>query len=531
MVRKLLNLDEQLVQRARELARTIALDIQKDIDLHTTVSIERTTARLLGVDGVDSRGVPLPNVVVGQVDRAGQLGRGIAYWLLNAVVALAKSPQEVAEACAQGLELCSLEHQDPEAVAKAAEHYSTQALQIIRAQRARREKLKESLGVGDEPLKYVIVATGNIFEDAKQAQAAARQGADIIAVIRTTAQSLLDYVPYGTTTEGFGGTAATQANFRVMREALDEVSQELGRYIQLVNYCSGLCMPEIAAMGAVERLDMMLNDAMYGILFRDINMDRTFADQYFSRMINAYAGIIINTGEDNYLTTADAFEQAHTVLASNFINEQMGLRAGLQSWQLGLGHAFELDPRLRNGFLYELACAQTIRQIFPHSPIKYMPPTKYMTGDIFLGHVQNAMFNLASVLTGQSIHLLGMLTEAIHTPHLSDRMLSIENACYVMENARDLADEISFRSDGIIQRRAQEIVARTVEFLEEVAAKGLKRAISEGYFAEIRRPVDGGKGREGVIKRGMDYFNPFMEKLQRELGLEREPGRGNDGEN
>jgi len=66
-----------------------------------------------------------------------------------------------------------------------------------------------------------------------------------------------------------------------MREALDEVGQEEGRYIQLVNYCSGLCMPEIAAMGALERLDMMLNDAMYGILFRDINMKRTFIDQYF----------------------------------------------------------------------------------------------------------------------------------------------------------------------------------------------------------------------------------------------------------
>lgn len=49
--------------------------------------------------------------------------------------------------------------------------------------------------------------------------------------------------------------------------------------------------------------------------------------------------------------------------------------------------------------------AQTIRQIFPQAPLKYMPPTKHMTGDIFMGHVQNAMFNLASVITGQSIHL------------------------------------------------------------------------------------------------------------------------------
>ncbi|MFY9419936.1 MAG: lysine 5,6-aminomutase subunit alpha [Limnochordia bacterium] len=524
MVNQLLQIDQKQVERARELAVQIARDIQREIDEVTTVSIERTVARLLGIDGTNSEGVPLPNVVVDQVAAAGKLHRGIAFWLANAVAALGKTPQEVAEACAGDLSLCSLEIQPPARVEQVLAEYTQRALEAIARQRQTREELKARLGTGPEPLKYVIVASGNIFEDVKQAQAAARHGADIIAVIRTTAQSLLDYVPYGTTTEGFGGTYATQANFRLMRQALDEVGEELGRYIQLVNYCSGLCMPEIAAMGALERLDMMLNDAMYGILFRDINMDRTFADQHFSRMINAYAGIIINTGEDNYLTTADAYEQAHTVLASNFINERLALQAGLRPWQLGLGHAFELDPKLPNGFLYELAMAQTVRQIFPASPLKYMPPTKYMTGDIFMGHVQNAMFNLASVLTGQSIHLLGMLTEAIHTPYLSDRILSLENAKYVMENARDLGREITFKPDGLIQKRSEEIVAKTVAFLEEIAQLGLKRAISQGYFADIKRPPAGGKGREGVVRKGIDYVNPFMERLGRELGLQAAEG-------
>ena len=107
-----------------------------------------------------------------------------------------------------------------------------------------------------------------------------------------------------------------------MREALDEESEKLKRYVQLTNYASGLCMPEIAFCAALERLDMLLNDSMYGILFRDINMRRTFIDQYFARShLAPMAGIIINTGEDNYITTADAYEAAHTVMASQFINE------------------------------------------------------------------------------------------------------------------------------------------------------------------------------------------------------------------
>lgn len=204
-------------------------------------------------------------------------------------------------------------------------------------------------------------------------------------MIRTTGQSLLDYVPYGATTEGFGGTYATQEISSLMRAALDEVGAEQKRYIRLCNYCSGLCMPEIAAMGALERLDVMLNDALYGILFRDINMKRTIVDQFFSRVINGYAGVLYNTGETNYLTTADAVKEAHTVLASQFLNEQFAAFAGIPEEQMGLGHAFEIDPSVKNGFLMELAQAQMAREIFPKAPLKYMPPTKYMTGNIFRG--------------------------------------------------------------------------------------------------------------------------------------------------
>src|ERR1700691_6529525 len=150
-----------------------------------------------------------------------------------------------------------------------------------------------------------------------------------------------------------------------MREALDDESKELERYVQLTNYSSGLCMPEIAFCAASERLDMLLNDAMYGILFRDINLRRTFCDQYFSRRICSLARIIINTGEDNYITTADAYDAAHTVIASQFINDDFAKRAGLADWQLGLGHSYEIDPHRPDTFMLELSQAMLVRRCFP----------------------------------------------------------------------------------------------------------------------------------------------------------------------
>lgn len=509
-----LNLDFNLVEEARQSARVIANDIQEMIDLHTTVAVERTVVRLLGIDGVDEIDRPLPNVIVDDIKEKGGLPMGLSYWIGNAMLETGKSPQEIAEAVAAGeLDLMTLPQHDLSEVQAKVTEKAKETVDLIAKNRKDRDNYLETLGEGPKPYLYLIVATGNIYEDVLQAQAAARQGADIIAVIRTTGQSLLDYVPYGPTTEGFGGTYATQENFKIMRKALDEVGQEVGRYIRLCNYCSGLCMPEIAAMGAFERLDVMLNDALYGILFRDINMQRTLVDQYFSRIINGFAGVIINTGEDNYLTTADAVEEAHTVLTSQFINEQFALKAGLPEEQMGLGHCFEMNPNVENGFLLELSQAQMAREIFPDAPLKYMPPTKYMTGNIFKGHVQNALFNAASIMTGQGIQLLGMLTEAIHTPFLQDRALSIENAKYVFSNMKDLGSEIEFKQDGIIQQRAQKVLKEAVDMLKEIEEEGLTNSIAKGKFAEVKRTMTSGKGLEGVVKKDDKYFNPFIELM------------------
>ena len=510
-----LGLDFKKVEQAKSLAKNIADEVQSFVESYTTVAVERTLCRLLGIDGVDENQVPLPNVVVDDLKGKGVLNQGVLFYIANAMAATGMRPQQIAEGVAGGtIDLTRIEVTDQKSLQEALEPVIRESIAKIREKRSRREKYIEVHGDNPKPYLYVIVATGNIYEDVVQAEAAARQGADVIAVIRTTGQSLLDYVPYGATTEGFGGTFATQENFRIMRSALDKVGEELGRYIRLCNYCSGLCMPEIAIMGAFEGLDVMLNDALYGILFRDINMQRTLVDQYFSRIINGFAGVIINTGEDNYLTTADAYEQAHTVLASDLINEQLALLAGLKEEQMGLGHAFEMDPMLKNGFLYELAQAQMTREIFPKATLKYMPPTKFMTGNIFRGHIQDALFNMIGIWTNQGIQLLGMPTEAIHTPFMSDRFLSIENAKYIFNNMSSIGQEMEFKEGGIVRTRARFVLDKSIELLERINEEGLFNALEKGIFGDVKRSRTGGKGLEGVCEKGANYMNPFINLLK-----------------
>ncbi len=510
-----LHLDRDEVDRCRELAAQVTAPVLGFVAGQTTVAIERTVLRLLGLHGAGPRGVPQVNLVADELHRRRLLGRGAAYWLGYVMRQGARDPGAIVEAIASLPEApAPLPAAEDLALREAVRRETRAAVAELRARVGSRNALKAELGTGPRPHRYLIVATGNIWDDVEQARAAAQGGADIIAVIRSTAQSLLDYVPHGATTEGFGGTYATQENFRIMREALDDESRRLGRYLQLTNYSSGLCMPEIAFSAAWERLDMLLNDAMYGILFRDINMKRTLCDQHFSRRICALADITINTGEDNYITTADADEAAHTVIASQFVNESFAHHAGLPDRLLGLGHSFEIDPAREDTIARELAQALLVRTLFPEAPLKYMPPTKHKTGDVFFSHGYDLMADVVGWVTGQGIQLLGMMTEAMHNPSLADRYQALKGADYVYRAWRSMGGELQLKPGGMVETRAAATLHAARLLLEEVAADGLFAAIGKARFGDVARTETGGKGLDGVVARQPGYFNPFLDELE-----------------
>jgi beta-lysine 5,6-aminomutase alpha subunit len=530
-----LDLDPAVVRKARALAERAGRPIVEIARTHTTVSVERAVLRLAGLEGADMDGTPWVNRVVDAVRDQLGLEHGVALPVWDAL--LRRTDQqgshepgrtglaELAQKAAAG----SVSFRIPEGRAavrarSAARRAVGWGMATIDRQRRRRERLIAQ--IGDAPRRpwiYLIVATGDIYEDIPQAQAAAREGADVVAVIRSTGQSLLDFVPEGATREGYAGTYATQENFRLMRAALDDMSRSLGRYVRLTNYASGLCMPEIATLAGLERLDMMLNDSMYGILFRDINPIRTFVDQRFSRQVHARAGIIINTGEDNYLTTADAVTAAHTVTVSQLLNEYFAKEAGLEEWQLGLGHAFEIDPDLPDSFRLELAHALLARTLFPDAPLKWMPPTKHMTGDVFRGYLLNGFFNLAGVLTEQGILLVGMMTEAVVTPFLSDRDLALRNVRYVLRAAGRLSEDFRPAPDGFIATRARQVLSEAVELLERICDDTLLRAIADGTFGLMKRPPHGGRGYDGVFPHAAGYYNPASELLGHDAMSTKDP--------
>jgi beta-lysine 5,6-aminomutase alpha subunit len=137
-----------------------------------------------------------------------------------------------------------------------------------------------------------------------------------------------------------------------------------------------------------------------------------------------------------------------------------------------------------------------------------------MTGDVFRGYLLDGFFNLAGAMTGQGILLVGMMTEAVVTPWLSDRDLALQNVRYVLDAAGGLAEDFRPPPDGFIATRARQVLSEAVDLLDRIVDDTLLDAIADGTFGLMRRPADGGKGLDGVVRRAPGYLNPAVDLLE-----------------
>ena len=162
-----LDLDPGVIASCRAAASQIAAQVADQIAGKTTVSVERTVARLLGVDGANELDAPLPNVLVDHVRDRGELGRGIAYWLGNALLADPDAtPQSIAEAVDRGdLALTELPRAADDAVGMRVMRECEERIAEMSRLMAERRELRERLGEHPPPLRYVLTATGNVYED------------------------------------------------------------------------------------------------------------------------------------------------------------------------------------------------------------------------------------------------------------------------------------------------------------------------------------------------------------------------------
>src|SRR5919107_3922202 len=181
-----LTLDPQVVAAARTLAARAGEPVVELARTHTTVSVERALLRLAGLAGADVERVPWVNHLVDAVRADVGIEHGVALPVWDALLRedVPDLLTRAQKASSGSVRFRLPEGRDARRAATAARRAAATGLRTIDRRRAERERLVQRLGDPPQrPWIYPIVATGDIYEDIPQAQAAAREGADVIAVI------------------------------------------------------------------------------------------------------------------------------------------------------------------------------------------------------------------------------------------------------------------------------------------------------------------------------------------------------------
>jgi D-ornithine 4,5-aminomutase subunit beta len=172
------------------------------------------------------------------------------------------------------------------------------------------------------------IASGRFEDDLRRMRMAAWHGADHLMVIRTTGQSHFDGLIEGTP-EGVGGIPITRKQIRATRKALDAIEDEVGRSINFHSYVSGLAGPEMAVLFAEEGVNGAHQDPQYNLLYRNINLHRSFVDAAEAKQVLSDGGLLQIDGAHNANATAkEAWKVTPELLVQHAINTAFSRASG-----------------------------------------------------------------------------------------------------------------------------------------------------------------------------------------------------------
>jgi D-ornithine 4,5-aminomutase subunit beta len=376
-------------------------------------------------------------------------------------------------------------------------------------------------GIDPQPDAVITteIASGRFEDDIRRMRMAAWHGADHIMVIRTAGQSHMDGLLEGTP-QGIGGVPITRKQVRAQRKALDIIEDEVGRPINYHSYVSGVAGPEIAVMFNEEGVNGAHQDPQYNVLYRNINMVRSFVDAAESKMVMAHGNIAQIDGAHNANATArDAWKVMPELLVQHAINSRMSERVGMRPDLICLSTvppAAPPSPDLRLNLPYAIA----LRDFFSSYKMRAQMNTKYMDSSTREATVTHVLNLLISRLTSADIQSTITPDEGRNVPWHVYNIEALDTARQAMAGMDGLRDMITFKTEGMLPKTVREIKERAVLMLEEILGQGgYFQAVENGMFVDsgkyperagdgIRREIEGGIGSGAVIRRSKDYMAP-----------------------
>lgn len=363
------------------------------------------------------------------------------------------------------------------------------------------------------------IASGRFEDDIRRMRMAAWHGADHMMVIRTAGQSHFDSLIEGTP-EGVGGVPITRKQVRATRKALDMIEDEVGRPINFHSYISGVAGPEIAVMFAEEGVNGAHQDPQYNVLYRNVNMVRSFVDAAVAKKVMAFADIAQIDGAHNANATArEAWKVMPELMVQHAINSIFSLKVGIKKENICLSTVPPTAPPAPC-MRMDLPYAVALRELFKGFKMRAQMNTRYMescTREATVTHVLNLMI---SRLTSADIQSTITPDEGRNVPWHYNNINAVNTAKQALVGMDGLRDMVEIKRDGELGRMVRELKERAVLFMEEILeAGGYFNAVQKGFFVDsgfyperngdgIARDINGGIGVGTVVERDKDYMAP-----------------------
>jgi len=363
------------------------------------------------------------------------------------------------------------------------------------------------------------IASGRFEDDIRRMRMAAWHGADHIMVIRTAGQSHIDSLIEGTT-QGIGGIAVTRKQVRASRKALDMIEEEVGRPINFHSYISGVAGPDIAVMFAEEGVNGAHQDPQYNVLYRNVNMIRSFVDACEAKKVMAWANMLQIDGAHNANATAmKAWKVRPELMVQHAINSIFSKKVGIKPENIALSTVPPTAPPAPCMRL-DLPYAVALRDFFSEYKMRAQQNTKYMESDMREATVTHTLNLMISRLTSADIQSTITPDEGRNVPWHYNNIAAISTAKQAMNGMDGLREMVKLDREGVLGQEVRELKERAVLFMEEMLeVGGYFKAVEQGFFIDsgyyperngdgIPRQIDGGIGVGMIFERDADYFAP-----------------------
>lgn len=376
--------------------------------------------------------------------------------------------------------------------------------------------------IDPQPVQTITteIASGRFEDDIRRMRMAAWHGADHIMVIRTAGQSHFDGLIEGTP-QGVGGVPITRKQIRAQRKALDLIEEEVGRPINYHSYVSGVAGPDIAVMFAEEGVNGAHQDPQYNVLYRNINMVRSFVDAAESKKIMAWANMLQIDGAHNANATAkEAWKVMPELMVQHAINCAFSLKVGLKKENIALSTVPPTAmpaPDLKINLPYAVA----LRDFFSDFKMRAQMNTKYMESSTREATVTHVLNMLISKLTSADIQSTITPDEGRNVPWHMYNIEACDTAKQALIGMDGLLEMVEIKKDGFMKEMVRELKERAVLFFEElISTGGYFNAVEKGFFIDsgiyperngdgISRKINGGIGANSIYERDEDYFAPI----------------------